>query len=227
MTESAATPGGDPRPDGIRVVLIDDHTVMRQGTRLILHQTDDIRVVAESDEAKEGIELIREHLPDVVVLDIRLRETSGVDVAKEIRKIAPDTRILVLTAYDYDQYVKAMINVGVDGYLLKDASAAELVNAVRVIVAGGTILNPEVASKVVDMFAANRKSSTPTLTEREQDVLQLLSEGMKNSEMAEKLEVKLRTVETHVANLMTKFGAQTRTEVVTQAARHGMVLVEE
>ncbi len=145
MNQSAATPGDVHSPDGIRVVLIDDHTVMRQGTRLILHQTEAIRVVAESDEAKEGLELIREHMPDVVVLDIRLRETSGVEVAKEIRKIAPDTRILVLTAYDYDQYAKAMINVGVDGYLLKDASAAELVNAVRVIVAGGTILNPEVA----------------------------------------------------------------------------------
>jgi DNA-binding NarL/FixJ family response regulator len=205
------------------VVLIDDHTVIRQGTRLVLQQTDDITVVAEAGTAEEGVELCQHHQPDVVVLDIRLRGASGIDVARQIRSVSPVSRILVLTAYDYEQYVRAAVDAGASGYLLKDSSAAELIHAVRVVKGGGSILNPRVTSRVLTRLA---DGPTPKLTDRERDVLSQLALGKTNSEIGVALGIAARTVEAHVSGIMDKLQATTRTEAVARAVKLGLIEID-
>lgn len=213
----------------IRVLLVDDHTIVRQGTRLALEAAGDIRVVAEAENGERALELALRLRPDVLVLDIRLKGMSGIEVAKQARALLPETKVLILSAYDTDQYVKTALAAGVHGYLIKDASASDLVEAVRKVVRGGTILGPAVASRVVRIMAANGGVRLPNgedLTEREWEVLQLMAEGVHNPDIAGRLGISPRTVEFHTSNIAQKLGASSRLEVVTKAYQWGLIVTE-
>ena len=212
----------------IRVVLVDDHAVMREGTRALMEKEEDIEVVGEAASANGGLDAVLTHQPDVLVLDIRLKDGSGVDLAKAVRQQAPDTRILVLTAYDNDQYVRALVRIGVNGYLLKDAPAAEVNAAIRTVFQGGTVLAPDIATKVVKTLSralGGRPTEGDKLSDREIEVLGLLLSGARNSDIAEQLGVNVKTAESHVTSILTKLGVQTRMQAVLKAIQEGLIKV--
>ncbi len=207
----------------IRVLLVDDHQLMRQGTRALLSRADDIEIVAESDRGELVLDLAREHRPDVVVLDIRLGGLSGVEVARQLREHLPETRTLILTAYDHDQYVRALFAIGVDGYLLKYASGDELIAAVRDVFAGKQVLSPEIAAR-------RRNIGLPRselLSDREIEILTLVSRGESNKEIAQALGINSRTAEWHVSNVLAKLGARSRTEAIRFADQQGIIEMSE
>ena len=219
MSEPAA-----PRKKPIRVVLVDDHAMVRQGIRYRLDQEDDIIVVGEAESREAGIALVEQLLPDVVVLDIRLRQDSGIEVAKKIRAEHPSIKILILSAYDFDQYVRTLTRVGVHAYISKENSQDELVQAIREVVSGGTVFTPRVAAKVMrtvpDQHPAPPPDGRPQaddLTLREIEILQLMRDGLRNPAIAEHLALPVRTVESQLSLLMAKLGATSRSEAVQTA----------
>ena len=207
----------------IRVLLVDDHTLMRQGTRALLSEADDIVIVAESERGEEALTLAQEHRPDVVILDIRLPGLGGVEVARRLREDLPATRILILTAYDYDQYVRALFAIGVEGYLLKNATGEELIAAVREVSAGKQVLSPEIEAR-----KSNADGFQPdALTDREIEILTLVSQGESNKEIAQVLGITPRTAEWHLGKVMAKLGARSRTEAVRLGRQQGVIDVDE
>ncbi len=207
----------------IRVLLVDDHTLMRQGTRALLREADDIEIVAESERGDEALVLARQHHPDVVILDIRLPGLGGVEVARTLREDLPATRILILTAYDYDQYVRALFAIGVEGYLLKNATGEELIAAVRDVCAGKQVLSPEIEARKMDEDG----SHPDALTDREIEILTLVSQGESNKEIARALGITSRTAEWHVGKVLAKLGARSRTEAIRLGRQQGMIAMDE
>jgi len=214
--------------NALRVVLADDHVMVRQGIRQFLEEEADIAVIAEAADGQEALNLVAEHRPDLVVLDVQMPGMTGVEATRQIRSRFPEVRILILTAYDDDPYVFALLRAGADGYILKSASAEELVRAVRSIAAGQTALSPEIARKVVQQVSApvaTAKQVEP-LTDREIEVLRLTARGMTNKEMGRHLGISARTVQGHLANIYGKLGVYSRTEAVTEALRRGWIVME-
>jgi DNA-binding NarL/FixJ family response regulator len=216
--------------DRIRILLADDHAVVRQGIRQFLEEAGDIAVVAEAGDGAEALRLVEAHQPDVAVLDIRMPEVTGVEVARRIKERFPQVRVLVLTAYDDDPYVFALLQAGADGYVLKTASGDELVRAVRTVYAGETALSPEIAGKVVRQATRRRPEGAAgqvePLTDRELDVLRLAARGLTNRAIGHELGISHRTVQGHMANIYGKLGVNSRTEAVTQALRRGWIVIE-
>ncbi len=214
----------------IRVLLADDHAVVRQGIRRFLEEADDIEVVAEAANGREALERVREHRPDVAVVDIRMPEMSGVEVTRRIRERYPQIRVLILTAYDDDPYVFALLQAGADGYVLKTASGDELVQAVRTVYQGQSALSPEIATKVVRQAVTGKPATAADqvepLTPRELDVLRLAAKGLTNKAIGHQLGISHRTVQGHLASIYGKLGVSSRTEAVTEALRRGWLVVE-
>lgn len=215
--------------DGIRVLLADDHVLVRQGIRQFLEETDDIQVIAEANDGDEALQLVRTTHPDVAVLDIRMPKVTGVEATRRIRQSFPKVRILVLTAYDDDPYIRALLQAGADGYLLKTAPAAELIQAIRDVHRGEAALSPSVAAKVIRQMKHSPTASSgqaEALTEREIEVLRLTAQGLTNREIGRDLSISHRTVQGHLANIYGKLGVGSRTEAVTEALRQGWIVVE-
>jgi len=214
----------------IRVILADDHAVVRQGIRQFLEEAGDIEVVAEAGDGAEALRLVEAHQPDVAVLDIRMPEMTGVEAARRIKERFPRVRVLVLTAYDDDPYVFALLQAGADGYVLKTASGDELVRAVRIVHQGGTALSPEIAAKVVRQAVSGRpegaSDQVEPLTEREVEVLRLAARGLTNRAIGHALGISHRTVQGHLASIYGKLGVSSRTEAVTEALRRGWIVIE-
>jgi len=214
----------------ISVILADDHAVVRQGIRRFLEEDPAIDVVAEASDGAEAVRLVEQREPDVAVLDIRMPEVTGVEATRRIKARFPETRVLVLTAYDDDPYVFALLEAGADGYVLKTASADELVDAVRTVYRGESALSPEVASKVVRQATGRRPASAADqiepLTPREIDVLRLVARGMTNREVGQELGISHRTVQGHLASVYDKLDASSRTEAVTEALKRGWIVIE-
>jgi DNA-binding NarL/FixJ family response regulator len=213
----------------IRVLLADDHAVVRQGIRRFLEEADDIEVVAEAEDGAEALRLIEAHQPDVAVLDIRMPEVSGVEATRRIKDRFPQVRVLILTAYDDEPYVFALLQAGAGGYVLKTASGDELVHAVRVVYQGESALSPEIASKVVRQAMDGRPEGAAgqveLLTPRELDVLRLAARGLTNRAIGRELGISHRTVQGHLANIYGKLGVNSRTEAVTEALRRGWIVI--
>lgn len=216
----------------IRVLLADDHVLVRQGIRQFLEEAEDIEVVAEAGDGAEALRLMESHRPDVdvAVLDIRMPKITGVEATRRIKAHFPDVRILVLTAYDDDPYVFAVLQAGADGYLLKTARAEELVRAVRDVYAGNAALSPEVAAKMVRQVTQQRPGTAvdqvEPLTEREIEVLRLAARGMTNRAIGQTLGISHRTVQGHLANVYGKLHVNSRTEAVTEALKRGWIVID-
>ena len=211
----------------IKVLIVDDLRMFREGIRSRLEYEPDIVVVGEAGSAEEALTLIPELSPTIVILDILLPGISGIDVAKLIQRDWPNIRILILTGYDFDQYVRACTYAGIDGYLLKDAPQERLVSALREIAAGGVVLHPRIASKVMRIYSETPVKETvgqqEELTMREIEVLELTYQGLRNSNIAESLSISIRTVEAHMRSIFSKLGIQSRTEAVRVAVEYNMI----
>ena len=214
----------------IHVVLADDHSVVREGIRRFLEEDAAVAVVAEAGDGAEAIDLVEVHRPDVAVLDIRMPKASGVEATRRIKERFPETRVLILTAYDDDPYVFALLEAGADGYVLKTASADELVAAVHTVHRGESALSAEIASKVVRQVARRRPEGAADqiepLTPREIDVLRLVAKGMTNRAAGRELGISHRTVQGHLASIYDKLDVNSRTEAVTAALKRGWIVIE-
>ncbi len=208
----------------IRVVIADDHPVVREGLAAMLEREPDIEVVGEARDGQEAIERVAALRPDVVLMDLQMPRVDGVEAIRQIRERHSGVHVLVLTTYDDDESILRGVEAGARGYLLKDAPRDELFRAVRAVARGESLLQPAVATRLPNRVA--RKSAQPapeTLTERELEVLRLLARGAANKEIGAELHISESTVKTHVANIFQKLDVGDRTEAVTAALRRGLL----
>lgn len=215
----------------IRVVLADDHAVVRKGIREFLEESGEIQVVAEAADGYEAVRLTGEHRPQVAVLDIQMPGMTGIEATRQIKAAFPATRVLILTAYDDDPYVFALLRAGADSYILKSAGSDDLVRAVKTTAGGGKVLDPEVAAKVVAQIASGRpgaaREQVEPLSERELEILRLAGKGLTNKAIGVELNISDRTVQGHLANIYGKLQVGSRTEAVTKALRLGWIVLDK
>jgi len=219
------------RKSVIKVVLVDDHEIVRQGLKKLLSRDARIRVVGEAVSSNEAISLISRLQPDVALTDIRLKHGSGIDVSKAARNVAPNTRVLVLSAYDDDQYVSSVMRLGASGYLLKTASGRELTKAIHDAVKGRLVFSPMISNKVKNLFQGiknNKEVVTvlnggTNLTSREAQVLEQISLGLRNNEIACSMGISPKTVEVHIEHILIKLGVKSRTQAVLFAQHNGLL----
>ena len=204
-----------------RVVVVEDHTLVRQSLVKTINAEDGFEVVAEAGRGDEGLGLITKHGPDVVLLDITMPGGNGLEVAAQMRHAAPNSRFLFLTMHDDDASISKAIALGADGYVLKTASTDELLVALHAIAEGGSYLSPSVARRVIDL--AGGKSPSANLTDRELEILRLLASGARPGQVAEKLFVSIKTVKNHLTSVYAKLGVQTGAQAVAEAYRRGLV----
>lgn len=211
----------------IRVVLADDHAVVRKGIREFLEDEGDIAVVAEAPDGDSALALIHEHGPDVAVLDIQMPGPNGIEVTRSLRAAGSPVAILILTAYDDDPYVMAGIQAGANGYVLKSAAPDEIVRAVRAVHEGQSAVDPAVAAKLMAYVSGQHKPPPPEmvepLTDREMEVLALVAQGLTNRAIGHQLRISDRTVQGHLANVYGKLGVSSRTEAVMTAVKSGWI----
>lgn len=218
--------------DTIRILLADDHAVVREGTKELLNREKDLEVVAEASNGKEAVQLAIKERPDVVVIDFAMPELNGIEATRQIKAIAPATAMLVLTAYDSEQYILGFLEAGAAGYLLKDVHVDELIKAIRAVHAGESILHPAIARKLINRFVLpteqrETQDALDQLTERELEVLRLAARGMSNREIASELTISVRTVQTHLTHIFGKMGVGSRTEAVIHGLRKGWLALED
>jgi two-component system, NarL family, response regulator LiaR len=216
----------------IRILLADDHVLVRQGTRELLEREEDLNVVAEAGDGEEAVRLACEHSPDIVLMDIAMPVLNGIDATRRIKAAVPRISVLVLSAYDDDQYVFALLEAGAAGYLLKNVGADALVKAIRAVAAGEAVLDPSIARRVAGRFARSgdgrpEEGLPEPLTEREMEVLRLAARGLKNQEIAGELSLSVRTVQTHLGNIFGKMGVSSRTEAVLGALKRGWLTLQD
>jgi two-component system response regulator NreC len=208
-----------------RVLVADDHTIVRQGLVGILKASGEVEVVGEAADGHEAVEKALETRPDVVILDLSMPRLNGIEAARRIRKALPQTRVLVLTMHDDEEYVHQMVNAGASGYLLKDGAAWELVTAIQTLHAGKEYFSAP-ARKALDGADAATASVDPIarLTDREREIFQLLTEGKRNAEIAVLLGISPKTVDNHRTRLMEKIGVHSAAELLRFAARRGLIV---
>ncbi|MGZ4143288.1 MAG: response regulator [Actinomycetota bacterium] len=204
-----------------RVVVVEDHTLVRQSLVKTINAEEGFEVVADAGRGDQGLEMIAKNSPDVVVLDITMPGGTGLEVAAQMRTAAPTVRFLFLTMHDDDASISKAIALGADGYVLKTASTDELLTALHAVAEGGSYLSPSVARRVIDL--AGGKSATANLTERELEILRLLATGARPGQVAEKLFVSIKTVKNHLTSVYSKLGVQTGAQAVAEAYRRGLV----
>jgi len=211
-----------------RIVIAEDYTILREGLRSLLSADPAFEIVGEAEDGRQAIERAAELKPDLVLLDLSMPRTSGLDAIREIKRLSPQTRICVLTIHKAEEYILATLEAGADGYVLKEASHAELTLAIRSILEGKRYLSPGVSGKVIEGYLGGRKTfktTTPwdTLTQREREILKLIAEGYRNSEIAEYLFISVKTVEKHRANLMKKLNLHSTAALTAYGIEKGLV----
>jgi DNA-binding NarL/FixJ family response regulator len=207
----------------IRIVVADDHPIVRDGLVAVLSTQADFDVVGEATTGVELVEQVQRLQPDVALIDLEMPEMDGVAAIRRAREHIPGTRFIVLTAFDTDDRIIGALEAGAQGYLLKGAPRGEIFNAIRVVSAGGSLLQPLVASRLLRRFAAPETPGVDALTSREMEVLHLLAQGRLNKEIASTLSISERTVKFHVSAIMAKLGAGNRTEAVAVAVQRGLI----
>ena len=212
--------------DPIRVLIADDHIIVRSGLRLLLEAEPDIEVVGEALEGGEALNLVEKHLPDVVLMDIAMPGMNGLEATRQIKASWPQVNVLVLTMHRSDEYFFEMLKAGASGYILKGAETSDLIHAVRVVGRGEVFLYPTIAQKLVKDYlnlVQWGEESGSSLSSREKEILRLLGEGYSTKEIAEELVISQSTVHTHRSNLMTKLGLSNRRELIQYARQRGFV----
>lgn len=216
----------------IKVMIADDHAFVREGTRRILEQEPDLQVIAEAGDGEEAVKFACDLKPDVALLDVAMPRLDGVEATRRIKAVCPSVAVLVLSAYDDDQFVFGLLEAGAAGYLLKNVRGQEIVNAIRAVHAGESVLHPSVARKVLNRFAGvppktRQSKSLDVLTEREMEVLKMVTKGLSNKDIADGLYLSVRTVQGHLANIFNKLRVSSRTEAVVLALREGWVTLDD
>jgi DNA-binding NarL/FixJ family response regulator len=216
----------------IRVLIADDHAVVREGTRQILEQEPDLKVVAEADDGDEAVKLTGSSQPDVAIIDISMPRVDGIEATKQIKALYPRVAVLILTAYDDDQFVFSLMEAGAAGYLLKSVRGSELIDAVRAVYSGESVLHPSIARKVLNRFVPSldkgqRQEPPEILSQRETEVLHLATQGLSNQDIADELSLSLRTVQAHLGHIFNKLRVSSRTEAVVRALKEGWITLDD
>jgi len=207
----------------IRILLADDHNIVRTGIRQLLESANDLQVIAEAGDGEEAQILIEQHKPDVAVLDIQMPKASGIEVTRWVRSHLPEVGVLILTAYDDDPYVMAVLQAGANGYVLKTGQAEELIQAVRDVHEGKSALDPNITRKLMSNIFRKPEKAVESLTDRELDVLRLAAKGFTNKAIGVQLSISDRTVQGHLAHIFAKLQANSRTEAVMRAVSLGWI----
>ena len=216
--------------DKIKVLLAEDHTIVREGTREFVRRESDMEVVGEASDGEEAVKLATELQPDVIVMDIHMPKLNGIEATKRIKELYPSIAVLILTAYDYDQYIFALLEAGAAGYLLKGVRVRELIDAIRAVYAGESVLHPVVARRVIDRLISPSPTETQAITplsKREMEVLKLAATGVSNKDIAEQLFLSPRTIQVHLGNIFNKLGVASRTEAILHGLRRGWLSLED
>lgn len=212
--------------DRIRVLLAEDHAVVREGTRRILESDATIAVVGEAADGAEAVDLASDLAPDVVLLDMALPVLNGIEATQRLRRLTPRPVVLLLSAYDDEDYVHAALEAGASGYLLKTAHAVDVIAAIHAAAHGEVVLSPTVARKLIAR-GRDRDRDRQLLSDREMEVLRLVARGTHNHEIAQLLALSTRTVEGHLTSIFNKLGVGSRTEAIVQAAARGLLRIEQ
>jgi two-component system, NarL family, response regulator LiaR len=207
----------------IKVVVVDDHDMVRKGIISYLLTESNIEVVGEARSGNEGVQLVKRVKPDIVLMDLLMENGNGIMATKEILSFQPNCKVIIITSYYDDQQVFPALEAGAFSYLLKTASASEIVQAINKAVQGETIIEPKVANKMLNRFRTSERKPHDDLTERELDVLKCLGEGMTNQEISEDLFIGVKTVKTHVSNILSKLSVSDRTQAAVYANRNGIL----
>jgi DNA-binding NarL/FixJ family response regulator len=214
----------------IKIIIADDHTVVRKGTRQILEEEKEFEVVGEAANGEEAVKLAAELKPNIVIMDISMPVIDGIEATRRIKVSNPDTAVLILSVYDNDEFVFALLEAGAAGYLLKDASGQDIIRAIRAILRGESVLHPVIARKVMNRFfpvVVEKKGTAKVLGEREMEVLLLASKALSNQEIADKLGLSLHTIEAHMRHIFSKLQVSSRTEAVLFALKKGWIVIED
>ena len=215
-----------------RVLLVEDHIVVRQGIKALLSEEADLEIVGEADNGREALTLVEKLHPDVVLMDISMPGLNGIEATHQICQRHDDVKVVILSMYASEEYVFQVLRAGAAGYVLKQSDSSEVLTAIRAALAGGSFLSPPISRTVIDDYihraeARGQGDDLDPLTSREREVLQLLAEGHSNKEIAEQLSISVKTVESHRSNMMSKLDVSNKTELVRYAIRKGWATLEE
>lgn len=216
----------------IRVLIADDHALVREGTRRMLEQESDMQVVGEAGDGEETVKLACELKPDVAVVDISMPKLDGIEATRQIKERCPSVTILILSAHDDDQFIFSLLEAGAAGYLLKSVRSREFVDAVRAVHAGESVLHPSIAKKVLNRFVSTGgkpQAAKPAdvLSDREKEILKLATKGLSNADIAKELYLSVRTVQGHLGHIFNKLQVGSRTEAVVRALKEGWVTLDD
>ena len=212
----------------VRIVIAEDHTILREGLRSLLSSNPIFEIVGEAEDGREAIRCVEKFKPDLILTDLSMPRMNGMEAIKEIKKESPATKVLVLTVHRAEEYILATFRAGADGYILKDSTHSELVMAVKKVLSGKHYISPEISEKVIEGYLEGKKTlksrtSWETLTQREREILKLIAEGYKNKEIADDLCISVKTVEKHRANLMGKLDLHSIQALTAFAIERGLV----
>jgi DNA-binding NarL/FixJ family response regulator len=214
----------------IRVLVADDHTMVRKGLCSLLEAKPDIEVVGEAEDGREAVEKVEALLPDVVLMDITMPRLNGLEATRQIKRLFPKVKIVALTMYTNEEYIQQFLQAGASGYVVKQAAPAELISAIQAVYRGDSFLSPLISKTVIDEYLKSTKpAASPEqakLTDREREVLQLIAEGCSNREIAQKLQISIKTAGVHRTNLMEKIGIHNVTDLVKYALRKGIIRLD-
>jgi len=214
----------------ITILLVEDHVVVRESIRQFLEREEKLEVVGEAGDGEEAVQMASQLKPDVIIMDISMPKLNGIEATKRIKALQPSAAILILTAYDYEQYIFPLLEAGAAGYLLKDVSSRELISAIETVYRGEAVLHPAVARKVMQRLTKaepTEERASDLLSKRELAILKMAAKGMSNSDIAEELHLSARTVESHLGSIFNKLGVGSRTEAVIKAMKKGWFTLEE
>ncbi len=216
----------------IKILLVENHVIVRQGTRQLLDHERDFEIVGEAGDGEEAVQLASQLRPDVVIMDVAMPKLSGIEATRQIKALLPSTIVLVLTGYDYDEYIFSLLEAGAAGYLLKEVSGDELIRSIRAVYAGEPALHPKVVRKLIDRFSPTHTGPVETrpletLSEREMEVLKMAAKAMSNKDISDALFISARTVQAHLRSIFNKLGVGSRTEAVLYSLKRGWFTMED